>query len=125
MLQKKTYRDNNDLKNIYKEILTYIKSKTIFINEKIMNLLGPIKEINNYDLNITNDRIDEYAFIFYLKKNTNELKLDDNKKIGLIIYDNGVDYHINLKENKTYGSFDELIEDFHFGCFYAIGKKNK
>ena len=125
LLQKKTYRDNNDLKNIYKEILTYIKSKTTFINEKIMNLLGPIKEINNYDLNITNDRIDEYAFIFYLKKNTNELKLDDNKKIGLIIYDNGVDYHINLKENKTYGSFDELIEDFHFGCFYAIGKKNK
>ena len=71
------------------------------------------------------DRINEYAFIFYLKKNTENLKVDYEKKVGLIIYDNGIDYYVNLKEKKNYESFDELVEDFNFGFFYAMGKINK
>lgn len=121
-LQKKTYRENNDLYDIYKEILSYIKSKSTFNNEKIINLLGSIKEIKSYEFITTWDKIDEYAFLFYLK-NTEILKLDDKQKIGLIIYDNGVDYYVNLKENKNYESFDDLLKTFSYGAFFAIGKK--
>ena len=124
-LQKKTYRNDKDLNNIYKEIISYIESRSKFNNKKIINLLGPIKEIQEYDSNITNDRIKEYAFIFYLKKNTETLKLDNEKKIGLIISEDGVDYYVDLKENKTHPSFAELVEDFYSGSYYAIGKKNK
>ena len=85
--------------------------------------MGPIIDVQNYDLNISKDRNNEYAFLFYLKKNTEKLKLDEDKKIGLIIYDNGVDYYVDLKENKNYDSFSDLVEEFYFGFFYVIGKK--
>lgn len=51
------------------------------------------------------------------------MEVDYNKKLGLIIFNNGVYYFVDLKENINYKSYDELIERFQMNFLYAIGEK--
>ena len=67
--------------------------------------------------------MNNYAIIFYLDEKA--LNIDYNKKLGLIIYHNGVHYFVDLKENKTYKSYSELIEEFQIYFLFAIGIKKE
>lgn len=51
------------------------------------------------------------------------MEVDSNKKLGLKIFNNGVYYFVDLKENINYKSYDELIERFQMNFLYAIGEK--
>ena len=120
-LRKKTLREKNDLEKIHKDITFYITNKSKFNNKVIINLLGNFKSIQNLsEIDIKRDI--EYGMLFYLNSK-NELAID--KKIGLIIFDEGIEYNIDLKENKNYETISDLIEEFNYGCFFAIGMKRK
>ena len=118
-LQKKTIRNDYDLEKIYKDIITYIHNKSKFKNQLIINLLGPIKIIKCSDLKINLDK--EYVIILDLNEKT--LEIDYTKKLGLVIYDNGIHYYIELVENITYESYDELIDNFQMKILFALGEK--
>ena len=92
-----------------------------FNNKTILNLLGPFQtiEMDGYKINLD----DEYAFIFYSKEE--DLNIDFNKKLGLIIFNNGVNYFLDLKENVNYKSYSELIDKFPNNYLLAIGDKKK
>ena len=121
LLRRKTIRNVEDLSKVYKDILLYIQNNSRFHNKQIINLLGPIKTIENNEsqINLNN----EYAIILYL--NEESMELDFNKKLGLVIYNNGVHYFVDLKENISYKSYNELIDSFQMNFFYAIGEKKK
>ena len=85
----------------------------------IINLLGPIKIIKCSDLKINLDK--EYVIILDLNEKT--LEIDYTKKLGLVIYDNGIHYYIELVENITYESYTELIDNFQMKILFALGEK--
>ena len=120
LLKKRTIQLVDNLEKIYVDILSYIKNKTYF-NNNILKLLGPIKNIESSEKEI--DLMNNYAIIFYLDEKA--LNIDYNKKLGLIIYHNGVHYFVDLKENKTYKSYSELIEEFQIYFLFAIGIKKE
>ena len=122
-LKKKTYRSINDLEKIYNEIIIYIQDYSKFKNESIIKLLGALKRIESYSDQIEYNPKSQYAILLYL--NEKDMTIEKDRKIGLIIFNNGVHYFIDLKENKNYESLEELIFKFEMGYFYAIGKKKK
>ena len=118
-LQKKTIRNLNDLNKIYNDMIQYIRDDSTFKNEKLIKLLGPLKYIGFADKKI--DLNQEYAIIFYLNENT--LNIDFDKKIGLIIYNEGVHHFVDLKENVSYNTYLEFIANFSINYSYALGEK--
>ena len=120
MLKRKRNRYNKDLQEMYNDIITYIKINLNFNNKTIISLLGPFKTIESDEYRIDFDK--EYAFILYL--NEESLNIDYNKKLGLIIYNNGVLYLRDLKENISYKSYSKLMDNFQMNYLYVIGDKN-
>lgn len=120
LLQRKTIRSMKDLEKIYIDITSFILNVSTFKNKSIIDLLGPLLIISSGEKKINLDK--EYAFLFYLNEET--LEFDRNKRLGLIIYNNGVHYFVDLKEDKYYKSYSELIEKFQMDFLYAIGEKN-
>ena len=100
-LRKKTLREEDDLKKVFNDLISYIKNISKFNNKFIINTLGPLISIENYS-NYEINMKTEYAFLFYLNNN-NELVKD--KKIGLIIENKGNEFYVDLKENIVYEEF--------------------
>ena len=119
-LKKKTYRDENELTNIYNDFIIFINNYPKFKNEQITKLLGPFKKIVSCQ-EIKYKPKSEYVILLYL--NEKDLTIEKDRRMGLVIFDKGVQYYLDLKENKNYNSFDEFILKFKIGYFYAIGKK--
>ena len=123
-LEKKTIRNKDELKVIYDEIIVYIKNNVRRYNKSIIDLLGPIKSIDSYTKTKINLNT-EYALIFYLNESDKNTKIDYDKDIGLIIYDYGTFYCLDVKENKNYYTYTNLIKKFKIDFVYAIGTKNR
>ena len=120
LLRRKKKKDYN-FKEIYEAILLFIKTSSKFNNKEIINLLGNINRIEDGSFENSFKKKSEYAFIFYLKED--DFEIDFGKNLGLIIFNNGVNFILDLKENKNYNTFDDLIERFENGYLYAIGEK--
>ena len=123
-LEKKTIRNKDELKVIYDEIIVYIKNNVRWYNKSIIDLLGPIKSIDSYTKTKINLNT-EYALIFYLNESDKNTKIDYDKDIGLIIYDYGTFYCLDLKESKNYYTYSSLIKKFKMDFVYAIGTDRK
>ena len=119
LLKRKRNRYEKDLKKMYDDVITYIKNNLNFNKKMIISLLGHFKTIESDDYEIDLDK--EYAIILYL--NEKSLNIDYNKKLGLIIYNDGVLYLIDLKENMIYKSYSEFLNKFQMNYLYVIGDK--
>ena len=120
LLQKKTTRYNFNLTEMHIHLISYIQNNLSSNLKHIISLLGPIKSIEKDVEEI--DFENEYAILFHLDENN--FDIDYNRKLGLMIYNNGTQYYMDLKENKNYESDFSLIENFSINFLYAIGKKN-
>ena len=118
LYRKRLRGKEEDIGKVYNEIMEFIKEKTS-LNKEIINKLGNLYLIDSTEQEV-NFNID-YAFIFYIDQDT--FKLDKNKKIGLILKNNGVSYNIDLKANIVYNSYNELIKNFPNNFLFGIGTK--
>ena len=119
LLKKKTIRNSKELTTIFNDLIKYIRQDCPFKNETIIKLLGPLIYIGYAEKRI--DLNHEYAIIFYFNENT--YNIDFDKKIGLIIFNDGVQYIIDLKANISYTESNEFISQFSINYLYAIGQK--
>ena len=77
-LKRKTVREKEELKTIYDDIMIYIKDKSKFDNQSIIDLLGSIKEIESYREDGKYNKKSEYIIMLYL--NEENLRVDYKKK---------------------------------------------
>ena len=119
LLGKKTIRNIMELTTTYNDLIKYIRQDSLFNNETLIKLLGALNYIGYTEKYL--DLNHEYAIIFYLKEDTQNIDFD--KKIGLIIFHDGVQYLIDLKDNISYTKYEEFISQFSINYLYAIGKK--
>ena len=96
-LKKKTYRGENELKKIFNDIIIYIKNSSKYKNESIIKLLGHLKRIESYVDVIKYNPDTQYVILLYL--NEKEMTIEKDRRIGLGIFNNGVHFFIDLKEN--------------------------
>ena len=120
LLQKKNIKSVN-LKDLYQEIIDYVK-KEKSLKTEIIPTLGGFKKFYNY-LKINKIEINkktEYAFVFYIDKFG---KFDKNKDLGLIYFGDDVNSHFYFSKKIYYNNFDELINNFEEYFYFAIGTK--
>ena len=112
-----------DLLSLRKEIMLFI-SKSKLKDEIIVQNLGEFKKIKSFDSKIKLREKDEYSLIFSLTKYG---KFDDQKKMGLIFFQEGIGFYFyEFIENKTYENYEKFTEKFEdYGCkyYYIIGSK--
>ena len=121
LIGRKTERKYNK-EEILKNLIKIINKKNINFNF----LFGEIEEIkyipDSEEFKIEFNWKENYAVLFSLKED-NDSEIDSKKPIGITFYENNNQINYEFKANKTYKTFNELIKNFIYTCFYATGKK--